>query len=52
MRLHFIIIFSRICTLGGARNEQDFIWNYAMFVLTTEHSTSIFKLKNASEVVK
>ena len=38
-RLHNII--QRNCTLGGARNKPNFIWNYTMHILYVEHISFI-----------
>ena len=39
------LALSWVSTIGGAKNELDPIWNYTLFVLTTKHCTSRFKLK-------
>lgn len=39
-RLHNIII-RRNCTMGGARNEPNFIWTSTMLILYGEHITLI-----------
>lgn len=41
-----ITLLRWVYTLGGARNNQNPIWNYTMFTLKAKHYTGRFRLKN------